>query len=322
MVSLVYLKLDLRFSFNHRRKHTLFTGLSLRRAQNESPVILSCAPGLSRAIYERICQMFFERFNVAGLSIVERPVAQLYAANAISGVVVDIGTDRTDITPILDGLIAHVASTVLPVGIRDCQAYLAQLFRANQGLVSTLSSTITPEEMPSALVALAEQIWQDRFVKVPSDGETVISAAPTEEDGVVDLAAIVMAGKEKSIIESNQKKRATAKASAAEQARAREIEAMDLITVEFRGHSITMGKERHRFCEPLFDPTLLMTVDPRFLAETTNGRTTWSLQDAVGHAVSLTDVDSRQYIWGGLFVTGELSNRVPGKIVAVFCDCH
>jgi queuine/archaeosine tRNA-ribosyltransferase len=61
------------------RKHALFTTLGLRRTQMESPVQLSIFPGLPRSSCERICQMFFERFNVAGFSILERPMAQMYS---------------------------------------------------------------------------------------------------------------------------------------------------------------------------------------------------------------------------------------------------
>ena len=76
----------------------------------ESPVLLSIFPSLSRAGYERICQMFFERFNVAGFSILERPMAQFYAAitgNDLSGVVVDIGQDHIDVAPIYEGFVVH-----------------------------------------------------------------------------------------------------------------------------------------------------------------------------------------------------------------------
>jgi len=42
-----------------------------------------------------------------------------------------------------------------------------------------------------------------------------------------------------------------------------------------------------------------------------------SLQHAVGHAVSQTDVDMRQYIWQGLLVTGDLTRHVRGIAVAL-----
>ncbi|KAH7911050.1 actin family [Hygrophoropsis aurantiaca] len=292
-------------------KYVLFNQLSLRRAQNESPVLLSIAPGLSRDGSERICQIFFERFNVAGFAIVERPMAQLYAVSVLSGVVVDIGYEKTDVTPIYDGFAIHAAQTTTTLGIRDCQAYLAHLFRSNtsvMSIASSLDASNDPEATQRFLLDLVKHIWEEGLVRVPSDGQTI---EPPEDEGVTDIAAVLVAGKEKAVIESGLKKKATAKASAAEQARAKEIEAMDLVTVQFRDHSLTIGKERHRFCEPLFDPTLLRTL-PRSPGVEISEERVMPLQDAVGTSVLQTEVDQRQYIWQGLFVTGDLTNHVKG----------
>ncbi|KAH7872993.1 actin-related protein [Lentinula edodes] len=292
-------------------KYVLFNQLERRRAQNESPVLLSMYPGLSRDTYERTCQVFFERFNVAGFSILERPMAQLYATTSLSGVVVDIEYDKTDITPIYEGFIQRSACDTIPLGIRDCQEYLVHILRhSNPSLMKTLfppDSEITPSEeiIEETLLAFVKQILQEGHIRVPSDGETALP----DDEGVTDIAAIVVAGKEKAVIESGMKKKANAKASAAEQARAREIEALDLITVQFRDKSVTLGKERHRLCEPLFDPTLLNGLGKR--------RSSVSLQNATGHAVRQTELDMRQYIWQGLFVTGDLTRHVKGIAIAL-----
>ncbi|KAK7687962.1 hypothetical protein QCA50_009181 [Cerrena zonata] len=274
----------------------------------ESPVLLSIQPELSRDEHEHLCQLFFERFNVAGFAIVQRPIAQFYAAitgNDLSGVVVDIGQDYTDITPIVDGFMAPRARDTQSYGIRHCERYLAYLLRSNQGVMNTLfptsGETFTPDAQETTLVNLARTIWEQGLVKVLAEGE----AADIEEEGVTDIAAVLVAGKEKAVIESGMKKRQNAKATAAEQARAREIEALDLITVDFQGHSLTLGKERHRFCEPLFDPTLLMNIgayDDGMMP----------LAAAVGHSVSKVDVDNRQYVWQGLLVTGDITNHIKG----------
>lgn len=260
------------------------------------------APGLSRDSYSRISQIFFERFNVAGFSILPRPMAQLYAANALNGVVVDIGYDRTDVTPIYEGFMDDRARTATSLGIKDCQAYLAQLLRANQSVMAAILPA-DAETVEQALLELAKKVWEDGLVKVPSDGQTV---EVVEDDGVLDIAAIVVAGREKAVIEANTKKKMTTK----EQARAKEV--LDLVKIEFRGHSITLGKERHRFCEPLFDPSLLRGL------KQIEDEETKSVQDAVGHAVTLIEVDLRQYIWAGLFVTGELTNHVKGMASLYF----
>jgi actin-related protein 9 len=253
--------------------------------------------------------MFFERFNVAGFSIMELPMVQLYAGNSLSGVVVDIGDYETDITPIYDGFIVHQAKLQLPLGLKDCEIYLAKLLRSNQNVMNALSppeNPLDPEALQTKLVELVQQLWKGGHIRVPSDGEIAIP----DDDGVTDIAAIVVAGKEKAVIESGMKKKATAKATAAELARAREIEALDLITVQFNGHSLTLGKERHRMCEPLFDPRLIEGLNgvlPREGEELFR-----PLQELVAHAVSLTDVDQRIYIWQGLLVTGDATRYVKG----------
>ena len=129
------------------RKYALFPQLGLRRSQMESPVLLSIFPSLSRDAYERICQIFFERFNAAGFAVLERPMAQFYAAisgTQLSGVVVDIDAHHTDVAPVVDGFVVHAARASVPLGLADCTAYLAHLFRANTSVMAALSPAATP----------------------------------------------------------------------------------------------------------------------------------------------------------------------------------
>jgi actin-related protein 9 len=241
-------------------------------------------------------------------------MAQLYAVGALSGVVIDIGDTVTDVTPIYEGFPLAGARTTACVGVRHCERYLAHLLRNNTSVTGVLAElAIPPEEHPATLRAIARQVWQAGLVRVPVDG---IAVREAEDEGVTDIAAVLVAGKEKAVIESGMKRRATAKASAAEQARAKEIEALDLVTVEFRGKEVTLGKERHRFCDPLFDRNLLNFGDglppDEHVSPEGNGMS-MTLQDVVGHAVRLTDVEQRQYIWFGLMVTGDVATYVKGK---------
>jgi len=250
--------------------------------------------------------MFFERFNVAGFGVLERPMAQLYAGNSLSGVVVDIGDCETDITPIYEGFIVRHSIMKMPLGLKDCEIYLANLLRSNQSVINALSppeNPLDPEALTRKLMELVQQLWRDGHIKIPSNGRTVIP----DDEGVTDIAAIVVAGKEKAVIESGMKRKATARATAAELARAREIEDLDLITVQFAGLSLTVGKERHRMCEPLFDPRLTSGVPSR-----DNQESVYPLQELVAQAVRFAEMDQRIYIWGGLLVTGDVTRCVKG----------
>ncbi|KAL0566078.1 hypothetical protein V5O48_015937 [Marasmius crinis-equi] len=296
-------------------KYVLFNQLQVRRVQNESPVLLSMGAGLSRDQYERICQIFFERFNVAGFGILERPMAQMYSTTSLNGIIVDIDVEKTDITSVYEGFIIRNACTTVSLGTQDCQNYLAHLLHSNQSVVSALSppeAPLEPEALRGTLVELVKQVWEEGHIKVPSDGEMVA----VEDEGITDIAAIVVAGKEKAVIESGMKKKATAKASAAEQARAKEIEALDLITVQFRDKSVTLGKERHRFCEPLFEPNVLRSI-PGYSSDVPI-----SVHEAINLAVKNVDFDLRQYLWPCVFVTGSVTTKVKGPFISLLPDDH
>lgn len=287
----------------------------------ESPVLLSFPTGLSRDAYERLCQIFFERFNVAGFGILERPVAQFYSAvnanSGLSGVIVDIDREWTDISPIYDGFLVHSARVGVRAGMEDCKKYLAGLLRGNQSVMTALLEPVEGQDplddagQHAALEELAQQLWSDGHIKVLSEGEA--AAQDIEDltaDGDINIAAIIVAGKEKAVIEKGMKNKA-ARTNAAEQARAREIEARDLTEVQWRGKTVTVGKERHRFCEPLFDVSVRESLKGKEREK--EGVPVLSLHAAVAEAVARTEVDQRQYVWQGLFVTGEITNHVKGK---------
>jgi actin-related protein 9 len=264
--------------------------------------------------------MFFERFNVAGFSILERPIAQIYAANALHGVVVDIGARYTDVTPIYDGFPLHHARASTPLGVYHCLEYLAAVLRSNNSIVNALSppeSPLSPEKLHETLVDLARHIYHQGLIKAPAVSGSAATTGEAEDDEVTDIASILVAGKERAVIEANIKKRANQKASPAEQAKLREIEALDLVTVEFGGKQLTVGKERHRFCDPLFDPRALRNLPG--LQPSRDDKPMLSISEVAGHSLARTDVDQRQYMLGsphaagGVLFTGEVTSHVKGS---------
>lgn len=258
---------------------------------------------LPRDSQARVAQIFFERFNVAGLSVVERPILQLYAANAVSGIVVDIHNNSTDITPIYDSAIQTQATVIAPLGVRHCEAYLAHLLATNSTLVTTLAASSQPE-LREMLLRLARELWRGGHIKVPLAGDV----APPEEDdeGVTNIAAVIVAGREKAVVEANNKKKNTKNSTAAERAREAEIASLDLITIEFEGKQVTVGKDRHRFCEPLFEPTVLKNVEG-VKEDLKDPKSVFGLQEWVNYSAQGVDYVWRHALYDSVFVTGELS---------------
>lgn len=281
--------------------------------------------------------MFFERFNVAGFSILERPMAQMYSCNALNGLVIDLGYYWTDVSAVYDGFLIKQARASTPVGIKACLAFLAHVLGTNTSITSTLSppeNPLTPRALQQVCQALALTIFRRGLIKPPVLGSSQLASGEVEEE-VTDIASIIVAGKERAVIEANIKKRASQKASAAELAKLKEIEALDLITVEFNGKEVTVGKERHRFCDPLFDPRVLKHVPGLHTTifggcdrETTmfgyseremDRNPVLSVSEAAWHVLSRVEVDQRQYILGspsaagGLLATGDMTSYIKGS---------
>lgn len=261
---------------------------------------------------------------MTALAIFDRPLLQIYAANVISGLVIDISRQNTDISPVYDSEICRFGVTSVPVGLHDCELYLAQTFRRNPAIITALN---TPDELSSsdldaALIALVRQAWADGLIQVPLV-EGSAPPAPTEEEnvGVEDIAAVLVAGKEKALIEAAAKKKTTAQEKkAAATAAEKERVALDLADVEFNftpsvagaeevTFTATVGRERHQFFEPLFDPMLMLRLG-NALTEDHRRRILKKpvgLPEAVRTAMSLVEPYQRFHIWEGVLLTGDSS---------------
>jgi actin-related protein 9 len=272
--------------------------------------------------------MFFERFNVAGFTFIERPLASLYAANQISGIVIEIGQDETDYITCFESQLHHGSALSVPVGIRDCERHLASILRTNTQVTNVLSAP--PRGSPDAegldmlLLALARFLWQNGHCKIPIEG-----GEPEKdplEDGNLDIAAVLISGKERALIEAAGTKKKAGQ-NKAEKEREREMAALDLISISFRDFPpLTVGKERHRFCEPLFDPAVLnfcsiplqtsVKMDGLNLPTppvVKNRDFMLPVQGAVHGVVKAAPFSRRSLLYFGIVITGQLANVHGGR---------
>ncbi|KAF9349496.1 hypothetical protein BGX26_012226 [Mortierella sp. AD094] len=116
-------------------RHVLFRELGIKRSRNASPVLMVVPTDWTKEEHERITQIFFENFNVPGLYLAEEPLMTLYGCAAVTGLIIDIGHNKTEITPILDTQIQRNAIQTIPLAGADFDSYFLELLKADAQLV-------------------------------------------------------------------------------------------------------------------------------------------------------------------------------------------
>ncbi|KAF9206133.1 hypothetical protein BGZ49_002960 [Haplosporangium sp. Z 27] len=116
-------------------RHVLFRELGIKRSRNASPVLMVVPTDWTKEEHERITQIFFENFNVPGLYLAEEPLMTLYGCAAVTGLIIDIGHNKTEITPILDTQIQRNAIQTIPIAGADFDSYFLELLKADTQLV-------------------------------------------------------------------------------------------------------------------------------------------------------------------------------------------
>ncbi|KAF9101782.1 hypothetical protein BGX27_011336 [Mortierella sp. AM989] len=116
-------------------RHVLFRELGIKRSRNASPVLMVVPTDWTKEEHERITQIFFENFNVPGLYLAEEPLMTLYGCAAVTGLVIDIGHNKTEITPILDTQIQRNAIQTISLAGADFDSYFLGLLKADSQLV-------------------------------------------------------------------------------------------------------------------------------------------------------------------------------------------
>ncbi|KAG0074402.1 general RNA polymerase II transcription factor, partial [Podila epicladia] len=116
-------------------RHVLFRELGIKRSRNASPVLMVVPTDWTKEEHERITQIFFENFNVPGLYLAEEPLMILYGCATVTGLIIDIGHNSTEITPIIDTQIQRNAIQTIPLAGADIDAYFLQQLRQDAQLV-------------------------------------------------------------------------------------------------------------------------------------------------------------------------------------------
>ncbi|CDZ97182.1 Actin and related proteins [Phaffia rhodozyma] len=352
-------------------KYALYQSGPYHRRTNESPIIVTHPSLFSNNQIHLLTQVLFERLNVPAISLLPRPVGALFAGNATTGVVVDIGLEETSITPVVDSTVCPNGCLETSLGVRHCELWMASLLTKEEQLIKTLQSPSpssleepesSPKEQPASpsdttapsttapgeseaskeinaapttpptpplppvsdedlhdtLIRLSEHMWKNNLIRpVLAGGEPY--SAEQEEEGVTDIAAALVAGREKALIEARaakshksaakkeeEAKKRAAQAAAAAQATGDQRDA-DVTMVEFEGRELWIGHVRQRFCEPLFEPSLLQGI--KGLEGLNGGRPDElvGVQELVQMGIACVNGPEKVLCWEGVSVVGEMA---------------
>lgn len=105
----------------------------LRTNSEEHPLLITEAPMNPRSNRDKMCQLFFEQFNVPCMYISIQAVLLLYASGRTTGVVVDSGDGVSHIVPVYEGFSLPTSIKRMDIAGRDVTEQMAFNIRRTLG---------------------------------------------------------------------------------------------------------------------------------------------------------------------------------------------
>lgn len=330
--------------------------------------MLTLPPTLTRDTLATTTRTVFDTFNAPGLCIAEEAQVSAYAAGVLTATVVDVGWEHCTISPVLEqsGIVSH-AVTRSDVGLRHVAIYLAHLLSRDESVVQALitldarrnargetGADSSGDLLAVRLFELAIHLISQGKVQATLQGEGYATkmAREDEEEAEFDIAAALVAGRERAAIEEQDRRnRAALEASNREatqglapnnqgqgnllndkdgQAQSGASREEGAETVQFQGLTIRVGPgPLTQACEPLWDPSVLSSLRGRLAASATSSlgpldigsaeihsdySTLRSLTETITSSIAAaTEPERRAHLWETLLATG-----APAKLLQNF----
>jgi len=304
-------------------RHVVAVGLGLGAKPVNYLFLLSVPSHLPPGAWERVTQIFFESLCVSSFMIVERALLQLYSCAAVSGIVVEIEADSTQVSIVYDTQICHACTMQTDVGEKDCDLYLANLLLETnpdlpQQLAADGQSALQGLQLQEALLRLVSVLKDGEWIKVTANmsgssgasgvaGGSTAAAGEEEEEGITDVAKALASGKVAKLL---------AKGGSADGITL-DAETDTLLVphpTSANKQAIAIRSERHRYAEPLYDPSVLQMqrLSSGLGGARPEKMNTLSVQALIAAAVQRYPVpEHRSGLWDSIILTGGLA-RVRG----------
>ncbi|KAK9367452.1 actin-domain-containing protein [Lipomyces kononenkoae] len=200
-----------------------------------APILLTCNSEWQPSQIEEIITYLFRRVRVPAVTIIPESLAALYAYALQIACVVNIGEEKTEITPIVDFNIVESAQSVVEIGGKDIN-------KALQSLLPTLQPYQIEELKRSPIYEVLSEESMSFFGELSAPATSSL-----EEEGIVDVAAIVANGNAREILAQREQK----KSSKLVDLKNSEMPRNSFI--DSKGQTVELGTERFQGTEDMIE---------------------------------------------------------------------
>ena len=301
-----------------RRRQILFVSLGLPARPVSYHILLAIPSGLPLRTHELIMQLVFERLHLSAFMLVDRTLAQMFAFGYQSALVIDVLDSSTEVSVVIDSVVEQPAKVRTQIGEHDLDVYLAYLLlQANSDLPALLSPSqaLSGPALKDGLLRIIRWLKINQCIAFASESLGLHAEKPAAEvlvqpddeeqaeEQMLSKAAAQLAQGKTAIHQTAQREAAT-------------VQVPHPFSTALP--AIAIGPERHRYAEPLFDPSLLEAI-PAFgdgrrkeFDALALERKSASVIDAALQSLNALDVNRRNIPVHSVVVTGRVA-ATPGR---------
>jgi actin-related protein 9 len=219
-------------------------------------------------------------------------LCSLYAAGVTTGLVVDVGYEKTDVTAIIDNIPIETTQITIPYGGHNLTKHMFRLLQANPP--RDKNEVIIPTEQ------IAEKIKCSDITVLYQSSSNELATPDEDKAGVDDIASIVAGGKMEEYLANKEKERTARTKNLIHKDKDNNRETISLFTLD-DGRNVVIGPERFTVADELM-----------------NGADgTMSLPEAMNWAIDATSRtceivwDKKSDLWQNIVVVGG-GSRIKG----------
>lgn len=250
---------------------------------NTSPLtalLLLTSEPWTRLQVETITQYVFENIRIPAFATLSTALAASFAYGVQDALVIDIGKDKTEITPIVEYTPVTVSQRTIKYGSSAINANLVK------ALPDLMTEQIEALKKSDIYEILSEDAAKNSWFGLNNLNGAPDSGTNENDDGIVDVAAIVTSGRTREILAQREKEKEQSQSSDKEKEKSNEDREFNTFT-DMEGKSIQVGKERFHGAEELIEKITI----------------------AVGEVLKhLDDASSRQECWDNVIILGRGSS--------------